>query len=110
MLELIFHPDHDFQSTIHEVPIPAPGPEEVVIKVEVAASNPKDWTHPLARGLHLNSGDDLAGTVHAVGDKVERFQIGDRVAAFHPMFAPNGAYAEYSIAPALSVFHIPDTM
>ena len=110
MLELTFHPDNGFHATIQDVPIPHLGADEIVIKVEVAASNPKDWTHPLARGLHLNSGDDLAGTVHAIGNKVERFQIGDRVAAFHPMFAPNGAYAEYSVAPAHTVFHIPDTM
>jgi NADPH:quinone reductase-like Zn-dependent oxidoreductase len=29
--------------TIKDVPIPEPGPDQVVIKVVVSGSNPKDW-------------------------------------------------------------------
>lgn len=45
-----------------------------------------------------NTGDDIAGVVHAVGENVYEFKPGDRVAAFHEMFTPGGSYAEYAIA------------
>ena len=32
----------------------------------------------------LNAGDDIAGTVHAVGSNVIEFRRGDRVASFMP--------------------------
>lgn len=34
--------------------------------------------------------------------------MGDRVAAFHPMMTPGGAYAEYSVAPTETMLLIPD--
>ena len=54
-----------------------------------------------------NSGDDIAGTVHAVGENVTEFRAGDRVAAFHRMREPHGSFAEYALAPAITTFHIP---
>ena len=111
MLEVIFHPLPKPHTTIHEVPVPAAGPHEVVIKVEATSSNPKDWGHPVASCQHLNSGDDLAGTIYAVGSAVQKeFKTGDRVTAFHKMFAPHGAYAEYAVAPAHTVSRIPSAM
>ena len=41
MKETIVHPFPDIWSEIHDVPIPEPGPHEVVIKVFVAGSNVK---------------------------------------------------------------------
>lgn len=35
--------------------------------------------------------------------------MGDRVAAFHPMLSPHGAYAEYAVAPYHTVLHIPSS-
>lgn len=46
----------------------------------------------------------------AVGSEVKDFQVGERVAGFHEMDTSNGAYAEYAICPAQTVFHIPDKM
>jgi NADPH:quinone reductase len=40
--------------------------------------------------------------------KTNEFKIGDRVAAFHPMMAPHGAFAEYAVAPQHTVLKIPD--
>ena len=73
----------------------------------VAGSNPKDWKRPKIGGKEQNSGDDIAGTVHAVGSEVVEFRPGDRVAAFHRMNTPHGAFAEYAIAPVTTTFHIP---
>ncbi|ORY70241.1 chaperonin 10-like protein [Pseudomassariella vexata] len=94
--------------TIQDSPIPEPKPDEVVIKVVVSGSNPKDWkVSNWWPDKVLNQGDDIAGIVHKVGDAVYEFKPGDRVAAFHEMMTPGGSYAEYAVAPAHTTFHIP---
>ena len=106
MKEAIVHPDAKVE--IIDVPIPVPKSDEVLVKVAVSGSNPKDWKVPHWKLLPPhNSGDDIAGTIHAVGDSITEFHAGDRVAAFHVMFAPHGSFAEYAIAPANTTFHIP---
>ena len=96
---------------LHDVSIPSPRPDEVLIKVIVSGSNPKDWKIPEWMPSHdgSNSGDDIAGTIVAVGSNVVEFKPGDRVAAFHVMRTPSGSYAENAISPAHSTFHIPNT-
>ena len=93
--------------TIHDVPIPKPGPNQILIKVIYSGSNPKDWKRP-QNGEPHNSGDDIAGIVEAVGDGVLEFKKGDRVAAFHEMMAPHGSFAEYAIAWDYTTFYLPE--
>ncbi|KAI0875476.1 GroES-like protein [Hypoxylon argillaceum] len=90
-----------------DTPIPIPKDKEIVIKVIVSGSNPKDWKYPLWKNWPHNSGDDIAGIVHSVGNDVYEFKPGDRVAALHQAGKENGSYAEYSIAPDWTTFHIP---
>ncbi|KAL6717832.1 hypothetical protein ACLMJK_003917 [Lecanora helva] len=92
---------------IIDSPIPVPEPDQVVTKVVVSGSNPKDWKRPEWTGQTLNQGDDIAGVVHAVGSNVVEFKEGDRVAAFHQMGSPGGSYAEYAVSWAHATFHIP---
>ncbi|KAI0405810.1 GroES-like protein [Xylaria palmicola] len=92
---------------IIDSPVPKPGPKQVVIKVVVSGSNPKDWKLPLWRDDTMNQGDDIAGIVHEVGQDVYEFKPGDRVAAFHEMLTPGGSYAEYAVAWQHTTFHIP---
>jgi NADPH:quinone reductase-like Zn-dependent oxidoreductase len=140
MKEVIVHPTPTLHITIHDVPIPTPGPNELVIKVIVAGCNPKgrpslsspfhhqppispassypppnqltkttDWDHLTSQNLSLNSGDDFAGIVYSIGTEVAKtceFNIGDRVAGFHPMMTPHGAFAEYAVAPGATVFKL----
>lgn len=47
--------------------------------------------------------------MEAVGENVVGFKKGDRVAAFHEMMTPHGAFAEYAIAPYYTTFHIPNS-
>jgi hypothetical protein len=92
--------------TIHDVPIPKPNADQILIKVIYSGSNPKDWKRPQIGEPH-NSGDDIAGIVEAVGENVVEFKKGDRVAAFHEMMAPSGSFAEYALAWDYTTFHLP---
>ncbi|KAK3346578.1 alcohol dehydrogenase-like protein [Lasiosphaeria hispida] len=92
---------------IVDSPIPEPNDDQVLIKVVVSGSNPKDWKLAEMRPVSMNQGDDIAGIVEKVGANVYEFKPGDRVAAFHQMFTPHGSYAEYAIAWAHTTFPIP---
>lgn len=95
---------------LSDIEIPTPGDYQVLIKVVVSGSNPKDWKVPVympAFGPH-NTGDDIAGTIAAVGKGVTEFKVGDRVAAFHEMRTPFGSFAEYAIAWEETTFSLPN--
>jgi len=94
---------------IIDSPIPTPGPDQVVTKVIVSGSNPKDWKVAEWVKITVNQGDDIAGIVHSVGSNVTEFKPGDRIAAFHEMTKPGGSYAEYALSWAHTTFHIPST-
>ncbi|KAL8372448.1 hypothetical protein RB595_001989 [Gaeumannomyces hyphopodioides] len=84
---------------IVDSPIPEPNDDQVLIKVVVSGSNPKDWKVAQWRpDTRINQGDDIAGEVIKVGKNVFEFKPGDRVAAMHEFMKPGGSYAEYAIA------------
>ncbi|KAF0805889.1 alcohol dehydrogenase [Alcanivorax xiamenensis] len=75
---------------VREMPEPGePGPDDVLVRVQAASVNPKDWklnyhlallaTPALSRRLPPLFGDDLAGTVIATGSHVSDFEVGDAV-------------------------------
>ncbi|KAL1854301.1 hypothetical protein Plec18167_000220 [Paecilomyces lecythidis] len=105
MLEVVIRPGPKTEIVGSDIPVPKD--DQVVIKVVVSGSNPKDWKVPEWRGTTINQGDDIAGIVYQVGKNVTEFKPGDRVAAFHEMQAPGGSYAEYAVAWADTTFHIP---
>lgn len=102
--------DKDIGVTIREVDIPVPQPGQVLIKVIVSGTNPKDWKLPvwLPDAPAANHGDDIAGLVEAIGEGISKFKKGDKVAAFHEMLTPAGSYAEYAISWEHTTFHIPE--
>ena len=92
-----------------EKPQPAPGAGEVLIKAEAIGLNFVDtyfraglYPHQLPFVL----GEEVAGTVAAVGEGVTALRPGDRVATADAI----GAYAEYCVAPADVVAPVPDTV
>ncbi|KAF5653150.1 fusarubin cluster-oxidoreductase [Fusarium sp. NRRL 25303] len=95
---------------IIDSPIPKAGPGQVVVKIEYAGSNPKDWKRPEYWGSKatMNQGDDHSGTVYEVGEGVSDFKIGDRVAAMHEGKQPGGSYAEYGVSWAYTTIHLPE--
>lgn len=108
MKEALVSPD--LTVSIVDSLIPEPNKNEVLIKVAVAGSNPKDWKMPSYGNLTLNSGDDISGWVEKVGADVVEFKKGDRVAAMHVMRASGGAFAECAVAPASTTFHLPESI
>ncbi|KAJ5667740.1 uncharacterized protein N7477_006310 [Penicillium maclennaniae] len=101
--------DQELNVSIQDTAVPVPAPGQVLIRVVVSGTNPKDWKIPrfLAKSPS-NPGDDIAGYVESVGDGVVNFRKGDKVAAFHQMMTPGGSYAEYAIAWEHTTFHIPE--
>lgn len=110
MKEAIVHGGESLTVQIIDSPIPEPKADEVLIKVVFCGSNPKDWKYPFYSKKSANSGDDIAGYVEKVGKDVYEFQKGQKVAAFHVMYGPAGSFAEYSIAPAHTTFHLPESV
>ena len=101
----------DTSVNIVDVPVPEIShPSQILIKVIVSGTNPKNWKMPAGRPKTLppiaNSGDDIAGVVHAVGSNVQDFQVGDRVAALHELGTPGGSFAEYALAWDWTTFHL----
>ncbi|KAL8699871.1 MAG: hypothetical protein Q9224_001225 [Gallowayella concinna] len=106
MKEAIVQPDLNVEVVDSEIPVP--NDDEVVIKVMVSGSNPKDWKLPVMFKKAMNSGDDIAGVVHEIGRNVYEFKPGDRVASFHQMMSKGGSFAEYAVSWAHTTFHIPN--
>jgi alcohol dehydrogenase len=104
------------------LPDPAPEPHGVVVKVEATGVCRSDWHgwvgHDADIALPHVPGHELAGTVHAVGRDVAKWQVGDRVTVpfvggcgacpechaghqqvchrqFQPGFTHWGSFAEY---------------
>ncbi|KAF4636979.1 hypothetical protein G7Y89_g1118 [Cudoniella acicularis] len=105
------HVHADTTVTLHSVPIPQiTHPSHLLIKVHSASCNPKDWKMATGNLMTIrscpNSGDDIAGTIVAVGTAVHDFRPGNRVAALHELGTQYGAYAEYAIAYEWTAFHI----
>lgn len=94
--------------SVRDAEIPTAAAGQVLIKVVVSGTNPKDWKYPQWRANEgpSNQGDDIAGYVEDVGPGVLGFKAGDKVAAFHQMLSPHGSYAQYAIAWEHSTFHL----
>ncbi len=90
-----------------EVDRPAPGPGQVLVKVEAAGVNFIDVyqrTGQYKVPVPFTLGQEAAGTVAAVGPGVAEPNVGDRVAYTSIL----GAYAEYAVVPADRVVVLPD--
>lgn len=93
--------------TYVEKPQPTPGPGEVLIKAEAIGVNFLDTyfrSGQYPRETPFVVGNEVCGTVEAVGEDVAALKVGDRVVTAQA----NGAYAEYSVAPADFVAYVPD--
>jgi NADPH2:quinone reductase len=93
-----------------ELPLGSPGPGEVRVRHGAIGVNFIDVYH--RTGLYplqfpAGLGLEAAGTVEAVGDGVNGFASGDRVAYCN---GPTGAYAEARVMPARVLVKLPDAI
>lgn len=118
----------------HEIPIPEPGPRDVLVRVKAAGICHSDAHYRAGKSrvdpLPLTLGHEVAGIVEKTGAEVRRLKAGDRVCVHYlvscgdcgycnegsEQFCTTGAmigkyrdggYAEYICVPARSVFALP---
>ena len=86
---------------LREVPVPEPGPGQMLLRVRATSINRGDLLGAIAFHRAVGgrpAGVDAAGEIHAVGDGVKDFKRGDRV-----MVRGRGCFAEYVLVdPALA--------
>jgi NADPH:quinone reductase-like Zn-dependent oxidoreductase len=91
-----------------ELPVPEPGPGEILVRIHAAGMNPFDWKvgdgalkGVVEHAFPIVMGSDGAGVVEEVGAGVERFRPGDHVyGQFMKVALGRGSYAEHVVAPA----------
>ncbi|MBI3966261.1 MAG: NADP-dependent oxidoreductase [Chloroflexi bacterium] len=100
---------NDFGATpaLCDLPVPEPGPGEVLVRVQASSVNGFDLAVAagrlkgmMERRFPVVLGKDFAGMVAAIGPGASRFAVGDRV--FGVVMKPvlgDGAFAEYVAVP-----------
>jgi len=105
--------------SLHALRVPEIGPDEVLLRVEVAgvgAWDPfeREGGYAAMRGTETTFpyilGSEGAGTIAAVGGRVDRFKVGERVYASSFLNPKGGFYAEYVAVKADYVLPIPSGM
>jgi len=90
---------------LEEVQKPAPGDNELLIKVHATSVNRSDWESLIGKPLYARigglfkpgnhiMGSDIAGTVEEIGKDIKQFKRGDEV--FGLMMNYGGGFAEYA--------------
>ena len=102
---------------LHRLPVPHPGPNELLIAIDTAGVGSWDsairngsWRSPGGVKFPLIPGTDGAGTVVAKGSRVTRFRLGDRVYGYEFGGRHGGFYAEYAAPEARHVGRVPRSL
>jgi NADPH:quinone reductase-like Zn-dependent oxidoreductase len=108
--------------TRERIPRPAPGDDEVLVRMHATSVNTPDWLAVTGVPYILRAqfglrgpatpvrGSDIAGTVAAVGRGVTEFRPGDEVfgSQWNPrVLAQSGTFAEFAVVPAAQVVRKP---
>ena len=89
-----------------DLPIPHPGPGQVLIRVEATGVNFIEIYFRKGQykaSFPLTPGSEAAGTVEELGPGVTGFKAGDLVASVSVL----GSYAEYALVPAAQLVKVP---
>jgi NADPH2:quinone reductase len=91
--------------------VPAPGPNELLIKVEAAGVNRPDvaqrsGSYPPPPGASDLPGLEVAGEVVALGEGASKHRLGDRVMSL----VAGGGYAQYCIAQDAQAIAVPSSL
>jgi NADPH:quinone reductase-like Zn-dependent oxidoreductase len=102
--------------TVHELPVPTVGRNEVLIRVDTASvgvwdakARRGDWASGHDR-FPMVLGADGAGTIAALGDAVQGLRLGDAVYGYGYGDAKGGFYAEYVVLSGEHVAPMPTTL
>ena len=95
-----------------EVETPTPNKNQVLVRVKAAGVNPVDTyiragQYAQKPSLPFTPGKDAAGIVEAVGDAVEKVNVGSRV---YTADAVSGTYAEFALCEENQVWALPDNV
>ena len=100
--------------TLHELPIPKPGPRQILIALQAAGVGSWDesirdgsWKPAGRSKFPLVLGTDGAGVVVAKGSRVRRFRPGDRAYGYEAANTKGGFYAEYVAIDERHAGHVP---
>jgi NADPH2:quinone reductase len=99
---------------VGDLPIPAPGPGEVLVRVKASGVNPSDVKS--RAGLRAKMAyprvvphSDGAGVIEAIGTGVDPARVGERVWLWNGQWQrPFGTAAEYIALPGAQAPHLPD--
>jgi NADPH:quinone reductase len=92
-----------------DLPIPEPGPGQVLIRVEAIGMNFIEIYFRKGQykaTLPMVPGSEAAGTVEECGPGVNHFKPGDMVASTGVL----GSYAEYALVPAAQLVRVPEKL
>jgi len=97
------------------VPVPRPGPDQVLVRVHAATVSPVDMeirSGLTPAGFRFPVGSDVAGDVVLVGAGVTERSPGDRVLVLNGSVGSprSGGYADYVVVPATDLHPIPDNV
>lgn len=101
---------------LHDVPLPQPGPGQVRVRAEAIGVGRPDALIRTGRykwmpALPAVPGNEMAGTVDALGEGVSALRPGQRVLlSSRELPQRGGGYAEYACAPAAALYPLPDTI
>lgn len=98
-----------------DLPVPVPGPTELLVRVHATSVNPVDYKIRRAgawANVHPPAviGYDVSGVVEAAGIAVRDFAPGDEVYYTPEIFRGSGSYAEYHVADESIVARKPATL
>ena len=93
---------------LRELPSPAPGPKQVLVRVRVAAVNFPDalivaGKYQFRPELPFSPGGELSGEIIALGNEVKGMAVGDKVVGI----ATHGAYAQEALVDAAHLIPLP---
>jgi len=103
-----------------DLPIPEPGPDEVLMRIDAVTACPQWDLHlrhnePMFVGHRFHypytpgqPGHEATGEIAVVGEGVTELQVGDRVSAWRdPGHGGQGCYAQYVVHDAANVLKVP---